>query len=75
MGTNAASTMNVSALVVFSLCLVTSLLGEDPSQPVITVRKGTSQQVAIKAIGGPEGAAATSVLKNDIRAFRRLSAR
>ncbi len=66
MSTNAASKMNVSVLVVFSLCLVTSLLGEDPNQPVITVRKGTSQQVAIKPIGGPEGAAATSVLKNDI---------
>jgi TolB protein len=66
MSTNAASKMNVSVLVVFSLCLLTSLFGEDPNQPVITVRKGTSQQVAIKPIGGPEGAAATNVLKNDI---------
>jgi TolB protein len=67
MGTNATNTMNVSALAVFSLCLVTTLCGEDSSIPVITVRKGTSQQVEIKAIGGPAGAAATSVLKNDIQ--------
>jgi TolB protein len=66
MSTNATSKMNVSALAIFSLCLVTTLLGEDSSGPVITVRKGTSQQVEIKAIGGPQGAAASSVLKNDI---------
>jgi TolB protein len=66
MSTNATSKMNVSVLAVFSLCLITTLLGEDSNGPVITVRKGTSQQVEIKAIGGPEGAAATSVLKNDI---------
>jgi TolB protein len=66
MSTNATSKMNVSALAIFSLCLVTTLLGEDANGPVITVRKGTSQQVEIKAIGGPEGAAASSVLKNDI---------
>jgi TolB protein len=67
MGTNATSTMNVPTLAVFSLCLVMTLLGEDSGSPVITVRKGTSQQVEIKAIGGPEGATATSVLKNDIQ--------
>jgi TolB protein len=66
MSTNATSKMNVSALAIFSLCLVTTLLGEDSNGPVITVRKGTSQQVEIKAIGGPEGATASSVLKNDI---------
>ena len=66
MSTNATSKMNVSALAIFSLCLVTTLLGEDANGPVITVRKGTSQQVEIKAIGGPQGAAASSVLKNDI---------
>jgi TolB protein len=66
MSTNATSKMNVSALAIFSLCLVTTLLGEDSNGPVITVRKGTSQQVEIKAIGGPQGAAASSVLKNDI---------
>jgi TolB protein len=66
MSTNATSKMNVSALAIFSLCLVTTLLGEDSNGPVITVRKGTSQQVEIKAIGGPEGVAAASVLKNDI---------
>jgi TolB protein len=66
MSTKATSKMNVSALAIFSLCLVTTLLGEDSNGPVITVRKGTSQQVEIKAIGGPQGAAASSVLKNDI---------
>ncbi len=66
MSTNATSKMNVSALAIFSLCLVTTLLGENSNVPVITVRKGTSQQVEIKAIGGPQGAAASSVLKNDI---------
>ena len=66
MSTNATSKMNVSALAIFSLSLVTTLLGEESNGPVITVRKGTSQQVEIKAIGGPQGAAASSVLKNDI---------
>lgn len=66
MSTKATSKMNVSALAIFSLCLVTTLLGEDSNGPVITVRKGTSQQIEIKAIGGPQGAAASSVLKNDI---------
>src|SRR3984893_2653526 len=73
MGTNAISTMNVSALAVFSLCLTTTLLGEDSSGPVITVRKGTSQQVEIKEIGGSAGSAATSVLKNDIQLSGGLS--
>lgn len=58
--------MNVSALAVFSLCLATTLFGEDSGGPVITVRKGTSQQVEIKEISGAAGGAATSVLKNDI---------
>src|ERR1700730_13294455 len=73
MGTNAISTMNVSALAVFSLCLTTTLFGEDSSGPVITVRKGTSQQVEIKEIGGPAGAAATTIFKNDIHVARGLS--
>jgi TolB protein len=73
MGTNAISTMNVSALAVFSLCLTTTLLGEDSSGPVITVRKGTSQQVEIKEIAGSAGSAATSVLKNDIQLSGGLS--
>jgi TolB protein len=73
MGTNAISTMNVSALAVFSLCLTTTLLGEDSSGPVITVRKGTSQQVEIKEIGGSAGSAATNVLKNDIQLSGGLS--
>ena len=72
-GQNAISTMNASALAAFSLCLATTLLGEDPGGPVITVRKGTSQQVAIKEIGGPAGGAATGVLKNDIQLSGALS--
>ena len=72
-GHNAVSTMNVSALAVFSLCVATTLLGEDSSGPVITVRKGTSQQVEIKEIGGPAGATATSVLKNDLQLSGGLS--
>jgi TolB protein len=59
--------MNVSALAVFFFCLITTLLGEDSGGPVITVRKGTSQQVEIKEIGGSAGPAATTVLKNDIQ--------
>jgi TolB protein len=73
MGTNAISTMNVSALAVFSLSLATTLFSEDSNGPVITVRKGTSQQVEIKEIGGPTGGAATSVLKNDIQLSGALS--
>jgi TolB protein len=73
MGTNATSTMNVSVLAAFSLCLTTTLLGEDSSGPVITVRKGTSQPVAVKEIGGASGGTATSVLKNDIQLSGGLS--
>jgi TolB protein len=73
MGTNAISTMNVLVLAVFSLFLSTALFGEDPGGTVITVRKGTSQQVEIKEIGGPAGVAATSVLKNDIQLSGSLS--
>src|SRR3984957_17497807 len=73
MGTNATSTMNVSVLAAFSLCLATTLLGEDSSGPVITVRKGTSQQVEVKEISGSAGATATSVLKNDLQLSGGLS--
>lgn len=73
MGTNAISTMKASALAVFSFCLTTTLLGADSSGPVITVRKGTSQQVEIKEIGGSAGSAATNVLKNDIQLSGGLS--
>src|SRR5580704_4548511 len=73
MGTNARSTMNVSALAVFLFCLATTLFGEDTGGPVITVRKGTSQQVEIKEIGGQSGGAATGVLKNDIQLSGALS--
>ncbi len=65
--------MNVSALAVLSLCLATTLFGENSSGPVITVRKGTSQQVEIKEISGAAGGAATSVLKNDILLSGALS--
>jgi TolB protein len=73
MGTNAISTMNASALAVISLCVATTLFGEDSGGPVITVRKGTSQQVEIKEIGGPAGAAATNILRNDIQLSGGLS--
>jgi TolB protein len=73
MGTNAISTMNVFVLAVLSLCVATTVFGEDSSGPVITVRKGTSQQVEIKEIGGSAGAAATTVLKNDIQLSGGLS--
>jgi TolB protein len=65
--------MNVSALAVISLCLATTLFGEDSSGTVITVRKGSSQQVEIKAIGGPAGSSATAVLQNDIQLSGALS--
>jgi TolB protein len=74
MGTNEISTMNFFApLAFFSLCLATTLIGEDSSGPVITVRKGTSQLVEIKEIGGPAGGQATGVLKNDIQLSGALS--
>ncbi len=72
-GLNAISTMNVSVLAVLSFFVATSIFSEDPSGPVITVRKGTSQQAEVKEIGGPAGAAATSILKNDIQLSGALS--
>ena len=65
--------MNVSALAVLSLCLATILFGEDSAGPVITVHKGTSQQVEIKEISGPAGSEATGILKNDIQLSGALS--
>jgi TolB protein len=69
--------MNVSpsALIslLFSLGLATTLFGEDPGGPVITVHKGTSQQIEIKEIGGPAGGTAATVLKNDIQLSGALS--
>lgn len=72
-GTDVLRAMNVSAWVIFSFFLTTALFGEDASGPVITVRKGTSQQVEVKEIGGPAGSAATTVLKNDIQLSGGLS--
>jgi TolB protein len=72
-GKNVISTMNVLVLAFFSLGLATALFGKDSGEPVITVRKGTSQEVEIKEIGGPAGGAATSVLKNDILLSGALS--
>lgn len=65
--------MKVFVLAVVFLCLATTLFGEDPSGPVITIRKGTSQEVEVKEIAGPAGSAATSVLKNDIQLSGALS--
>ncbi len=72
MGGKAISTMRVLSLVVCSLGLATALFGAD-SEPVITVRKGTSLEVNVKDIGGPAGAAATTALKNDIQLSGVLS--
>jgi TolB protein len=73
MGGNAISTMKVFSLVVSSLVLATALFGADSAGPVITVRKGTSLEVNVKDIGGAAGAAATTVLKNDIQLSGVLS--
>ncbi|MBV9298023.1 MAG: PD40 domain-containing protein [Verrucomicrobia bacterium] len=66
-GKSAISTMNVSPLVVLSLCFATALFGQDSGAPVITVHKGTSQQVEVKEISGQAGREATSILKSDIQ--------
>jgi TolB protein len=66
-------TMNVLPSVVCLFCMATALSAQDSTGPVITVRKGTSQQVEVQDIGGPAGSAATSVLKNDIQLSGALS--
>jgi TolB protein len=66
-------TMNVLASLVCFLALATALFAQDSAGPVITVRKGTSQPVEVREIGGPAGSAATSVLKNDIQLSGSLS--
>jgi TolB protein len=66
-------TMNVLPSVVCFLSLAITLFAQDSAGPVITVRKGTSQQVEVRDIGGPAGNAATSVLKNDIQLSGSLS--
>src|SRR5258708_29716728 len=73
MGDEAISTMKFLALVVSSLGFVTALFGADSAGPVITVRKGTSLEVAVKDIGGAAGVAATTVLRNDIQLSGVLS--
>ncbi len=65
--------MNVLPSVVCFLSLATALFAQDSAGPVITVRKGTSQQLEVRDIGGPAGSAATSVLKNDIQLSGSLS--
>ncbi|MBV8142102.1 MAG: PD40 domain-containing protein [Verrucomicrobia bacterium] len=59
--------MKVSLLAVLSLCLATTLFGENSSAPVITVHKGISEQVEVNQISGQAGVEATSILKNDIQ--------
>lgn len=49
------------------LPLVALLLAENAESPVITIRKGTAVVVDIKEVAGAAGAAAASVLKNDIQ--------
>ena len=65
--------MNFLSSVVCSLSLAFTLFAQDTTGPVITVRKGTSQQVAVRGISGPVGSAAESVLKNDIELSGALS--
>ncbi|HKM57887.1 MAG TPA: hypothetical protein VJX28_04010, partial [Chthoniobacterales bacterium] len=48
-------TMNVLPSVVCFLSLAIALFAQDSAGPVITVRKGTSQQVEVRDIGGPAG--------------------
>jgi TolB protein len=66
-------TMNVLCSVLCLLSAATALFAEDSAGPVITVRKGVSQQVEVRNIGGPAGNAATGILKNDIQLSGSLS--
>ena len=61
--------------LVSSLGLATAIFAADSAGPVITVRKGTSLEVDVQEIGGAAGAAATSVLKNDIQLSGAIIAR
>src|SRR6516164_1878686 len=57
-------------VVLAGLCCVLTLVplfGENAQSPVITVRKGTAVVVDIKEAAGAAGAAAGSVLRNDIQ--------
>ncbi|HYY31285.1 MAG TPA: hypothetical protein VE860_25315 [Chthoniobacterales bacterium] len=65
--------MNFLPFVVCSLSLAFTLFAQDSTGPVITVRKGTSQLVAVRGISGSAGSAAESVLKNDIELSGALS--
>ena len=65
--------MNVLPSVVCFSCMATGLFAQSSTGPVITVRKGTSQQVEVQDIGGSAGSAATNVLKNDIQLSGSLS--
>lgn len=65
--------MNFLPFVVCSLSLAFTLFAQDTTGPVITVRKGTSQLVAVRGISGSAGSAAESVLKNDIELSGALS--
>ncbi len=50
-----------TAIVVLSSVFA---FGQDPT--TITIRKGDTTNLAIRSLGGPEGAAATKVLQNDL---------
>jgi TolB protein len=65
--------MNFLSFVVCFLSLATTLYAQDTTGPVISVRKGTSQLVEVRGIGGPAGGTAESVLKNDIELSGALS--
>jgi TolB protein len=65
--------MRVFFLFVSLLASAFTLIGEEASGPVITVRKGTAIVVETKEISGPAGGAASSVLKDDIQLSGALS--
>lgn len=52
------------AVLFFSLLALTGLHAQEPA--TITIRKGDTTSVALKSLGGAEGAQATKVLQNDL---------
>src|SRR6266481_2075858 len=67
------ASMRVFFLFVSLLASAFTLIGEEASGPVITVRKGTAIVVETKEISDPAGSAASSVLKDDIQLSGALS--
>ena len=57
--------MPIKRVAFFLILLSAGLHAEEAA--TITIRKGDTTSVALKALGGAEGAAATSVLQNDLQ--------